>query len=367
MAPRFLLRAFGAATWLLLMLTTPTAAQTHQPPIVSPDVAAWRALRAGEHGLAAAAFRDALVADPHNAGLHLGAAAAAFALRRDAEALGSAGRALALNPRLTQARDILGRALHRTGDIDGAIRAFEALVATGAAGAEDTSTLERWRREAALRDRMLVTIGNGVTVAFEGPEDAALAERAVASIERAAPRIWQTLSHVPLGQIAVVLYTTEQFRDITRSPLWAAGAFDGTIRVPMRGALDNPAELDRVLVHEYVHALVHELAPSGVPAWLNEGLAAALERNEPPAPAPAASSALPLRPLQRSFGHLPRPDAERAYAFSRFAVQRLLDDAGGSAIANLLRDLGAGVAFDVAFEHRMQRPFRDVEAGLVTP
>jgi hypothetical protein len=35
----------------------------------------------------------------------------------------------------------------------------------------------------------------------------------------------------------------------------------------------------------------------------------------------------------------------------------LLGEAGGFAMANLLRDLGSGVDFDEAFLHRMQRPF----------
>ena len=34
------------------------------------------------------------------------------------------------------------------------------------------------------------------------------------------------------------------------------GAYDGTIRVPMRGALDDAKELDRVLAHEGGAALV---------------------------------------------------------------------------------------------------------------
>ena len=59
-----------------------------------------------------------------------------------------------------------------------------------------------------------------------------LAERALASIERATSRIWDTLSYYPVRPIAIVLYTNEQFRDITRAPAWAAGSFDGIVRVP---------------------------------------------------------------------------------------------------------------------------------------
>ena len=49
---------------------------------------------------------------------------------------------------------------------------------------------------------------------------------------------------------------------------------------------------------------------------------------------------------------------------ARCAAKRLLDEAGGAAIANLLRDLGEGVEFEAAFLHRIQRSLADFEASL---
>ena len=99
--------------------------------------------------------------------------------------------------------------------------------------------LGRWRREAELHDRMQQSLNERFTVSFEGPEEATLAAQALESLDRAYWRIGEALSTYPNRPISVVLYTGEQFHDITRSPAWAAGAYDGTIRVPMRGALDN--------------------------------------------------------------------------------------------------------------------------------
>ena len=355
----------SALVVLLLSRDVTTAAQT-SPRAAMLEASAWNALEASQFDTAAAAFREAIAGDPGNARLHLGAGAASYALRRDADARAALELALAINPALPQARELLGRVLYRTGNLDDAIRLYETLLAETPGRAEIAEPLERWRREAELRNRMDLAVGHGVTVAFDGPEDAALAAEAVVSIERASVRIWDVLSFYPTRPIAVVLYTSEQFRDITRSPSWAAGAFDGTIRIPMRGALANPAELDRVLAHEYCHALVHELAGGSVPAWLDEGLAATLEQDLPRDPPPAASR-VPLRSLQKSFGRFSDRDVERAYAFSAFAVSRLLDEAGGVAVINLLRDLGDGLPFEAAFEHRMQRAFTTFEASLITP
>src|SRR5262249_39985036 len=154
------------------------------------------------------------------------------------------------------------------GDAQVAIRTYELLLEASPDNPDARATLERWRREADLHGRMQQAIGTRFTVSFEGPAEAALAAEALDILDRAYWRIGQVLSIYPTDPIPVVLYTTEQFRDITRSPAWAAGAYDGTIRVPMRGALDKRDELDRVLSHEYTHAVVRTLAARGVPSWL---------------------------------------------------------------------------------------------------
>ena len=68
--------------------------------------------------------------------------------------------------------------------------------------------------------------------------------------------------------------------------------------------------------------------------------------------------------LQSGFGRLSGAQAQLAYATSALAVRRLLDEAGGVAVANLLRDLGEGVAFETAFLRRIQRPFADFQSNI---
>ena len=98
------------------------------------------------------------------------------------------------------------------------------------------------------------------TVLFEGPAEAPLAARAVEILEKAYWKIGAALYAYPPDVITVVLYTREQFRDVTQSPAWAGGAFDGRIRVPVQGALQNLAEFERVLTHELTHAFVRSIA-----------------------------------------------------------------------------------------------------------
>ena len=356
---RFVSLAVVMASWL----GTAATAQI-DPRTALLEKAGWDALTTGEAQQAAENFRAALAADPKNARLHLGAGIAAYLERRDAEAQIELERALALDPKLTEARAVLGQVQHRMGDVRGAIATFDLMIASAPNDVTARATLERWRRELDLHDRMQQAIGERFTVSFEGPSEEALATEALASLDRAYWRIGAIVGAYPTTAVPVVLYTTEQFRDVTRSPSWAAGAYDGTIRVPMRGALDKGGELDRVLAHEFTHALVRTLAARGVPTWLNEGLASALEADDLTWAGERVREApgrIPLQTLQSGFSRLDGAQAQLAYATSALAVRRMLDEAGGTAIANLLRDLGEGIDFETAFLHRMQRPLGDFE------
>jgi tetratricopeptide (TPR) repeat protein len=352
----------------VLAFAAPALGQS-TPQAALLELVGWEALNAGQTRVAAEAFRDAIASDPKTARLYLGAATAAYRERRYADARQFLERALQLDPGLTLARGLLGQVLYRTGDLAGAIRSFETVTVEAPGDKEALATLERWRRELELRDRMQHAVGSYFDVFFEGPAEEQLAAQALELIERAYWRIGGILTMYPPSPVRVVLYTTEQFRDITRAPSWAVGAYDGTIRIPIRGALNDVRELERVLAHEFTHALVYTLAPRGVPSWLNEGLAAALEIEDLAWAEARVSQTAPvaLSALQSSFGRLTGPEAQFAYATSAIAVRRLIDEVGGFSMALLLRDLGEGASFETAFQHRMQRSFADFEASLSAP
>jgi tetratricopeptide (TPR) repeat protein len=343
------------------------AGNQNSPRVGLLDQEGWAAIKAGNHQAALVAFREAIRLDPRNAWLRLGAGTAEFLARRDPEAKAHLEQALNLEPTLVRARAQLAQVVKRQGDLQEAIRLYEQ-VATEVPNDEGVrDTLDRWKRERELHERMRLEVGDFFTVSFEGAEDSVLAAQAIESLNRAYWRIGDVLGAYPPKSVPVVLYTGEQFQDVTRSPKWAAAAFDGIIRIPMRGAGEKGEDLDRVLAHEFTHALIRSIATNQIPTWLNEGLASVLESDS----LDWATSSLgkvervpSLRQLSGPFGKLSGADAQVAYAASAVAARRLLDEAGGGAIANLLRDLGAGVDFESAFLHRIQKSLADFEASL---
>src|SRR5262249_32677230 len=188
----------------------------------------------------------------------LGAGLAAYMLGRNPDAETWLVRALKLQPGLLQASILLGELQHRSGRLDEAIGTYEA--ALKQAPKEKTGQLDdrlaAWRKEQQLVGRFSRSRGTHFTVLFEGPADEILAQRIVDHLELAYLHVGESLTAYPTQPVTVVLYTTQQFEDITRAPAWAGATYDGRIHVPVRGAMQQVERLDRVLTHEFVHAVV---------------------------------------------------------------------------------------------------------------
>jgi len=331
--------------------------------------AGWQAIREGRNQDAAEAFAIAIDAEPRDPSLHFGAGLTAYLLGRPTVAQQSLERALMLYPGYTAASLLLGDILYRGSDIDAAVRVYESAIMHAPADKTLIARLEAMRREAALHHDFFQSQGSHFTVLFEGPADEELARVAIEILEAAYWRIGTELSTYPERVLTVVLYTQEQFRDITRSPEWAAAAYDGRIRVPVRGVRSDTRELERVLAHEFTHALVQGIAPRGVPTWLNEGLAVLFEPTGTAwADAQLAGSAnrLPFTRLASSFSGLSGPEARLAYAQSAATVGALVEQGGAAAVVAVLQDIAGGETFTAAFERRMFLPYETFLTNLET-
>jgi len=345
---------------IALILLSGLFGAVHQTFAESPGAAlgrqGWEAIQSGKIQDAARAFDEAIAANPQEATFYLGAGLAAHLQGQEKEAQAALQQALRLNPKLTAASLLLGELAYRAGDLEAAIKTYDDALAVEPNQGQIKSRLESWRKEAALHNRFQQNLSPHFTVLFEGPAEQRLAAAAVDALEAAYWRIGTALLAYPPTVITVVLYTDEQFRDITRSPTWAGGVFDGKIRVPMRGALNDPRQLEKVLAHEFTHALVKSLAPRGVPTWVDEGLAVVFEMGDlkwAERLARQAPSLIPLPRLHDGFVSLPAEQVPLAYAESALAVRMLIERGGIPALTALLQDLAEGKEFTQAFERRV--------------
>ena len=357
------------AVGLVLACASPSTAQraTKDSQALAREGAA--ALNERRFADALTAFTAAAAQLPNDGNVALGAGLAAFMLGRTGDAETWLVRALKLQPNLTQASIVLGELQHRGGRLEDAIATYEAALklAPKESSGQLGDRLAAWRKEQQLVGRFSRSQGTHFTVLFEGPADEIIARRVVDYLESAYLHVGESLRAYPTQTITVVLYTTQQFQDITRMPAWTGASYDGRIHVPVRGALQQTDQLDRVLTHEFVHAVVANIGGPAVPVWLNEGLATVMEPGGT-AQSDAVLAAVDVRPrlqqLHGTFSNLNAAQARLAYAYSAHAVQRIIQLRGAYAVVGLLRDLARGVDFDTAFGKNAQMRYEEFDAMI---
>jgi tetratricopeptide (TPR) repeat protein len=343
---------FALLTFLAFGTAASVSAQPAAPEAVEKG---FHALRNGDTDGAAAIFRAALTRRPKDPRLLLGAGVVAKLQGQDQDAIALLQQALEIEPRMVEAAAILGELFYRQGDIDLAVKMYERALPNAPASVTEVMRrrLAAWREEASLPQNHDAIKDDRFTVSFDGPVQQKLASRATSVRDAAFWRIGKTLGAYPTASINVVLYSEQQFHDITGAPEWAAGGFDGQIRIPVRGAAQNLAEFDRVLTHELTHAMLRSVASRTLPAWLNEGLAMTCEGRDGALSERRLARArlfVPLAALQTSFGRLNAVQAAVAYEESAFATRALLDRIGPSGLGQLLQDLGTGQTMEQAIE-----------------
>ena len=368
--PRRTLSAAGSPVRLalvvacaLIAVATPWAQSRSSDPVKlgQDGVTAIDERRFGD---ALEAFTQAAKLSPRDPSLAMGAGVAAFRLGQNEAAEQWFQQALKLDASYTAASEWLGELQYRQGRVKEAISTYEAALKRTPQAPNLEQRLADWRKESSLQDRFYESRGAHFSVLFEGPADESLARRTVERLETEYWRIGTALTAYPAKPITVILYTTEQFRDITRMPAWTAAAYDGRIHVPIKGALAMPDQLDRVLAHEFVHAVVAMLGGRNVPVWLNEGLAVVYEAGgveDAEKVLKRTATRPPLAKLHDSFANLSAADATLAYAFSAHAVQRMIDLRGPYAVVALLQDLARGAGFASAFQQRIAMRYEDFQ------
>ena len=355
---------------LALVLVGALPPRTASPQLAAPEPAAkiasaWRALEEHRYGLAAGLFETAARTSPNDASLWFGAGVSALMRGLNGPAETWFENALAIDPTLTDASILLGQALYRDGRVTDAVHAYERALIHAPDNPELVEPLARWRVQLATDVLFHELRGTHFDIRHL-PADDGLARRVLDVLESAHARLASELSASTHRTIQVVLYSPDQFRTVTELPPWAVGIYDGRIKVPLGGTSPSAEQLHRVLEHELVHAIVATIAGPTVPAWMNEGLATALEPNGTAwATDVRAESATPPRAdlLPRAFRNLVPAQARAAYAASTRVVQRLLDDYGIVAVVRLLRSVGLGIPFQEAFYDTVGSTVEDFAAA----
>ncbi len=327
---------------------------------------AWVRLERGEPDEAVHAFEEANRLQPHE-GAVLQGLGAAHLYRGDVhEGEVFLQRALEADPTQILALKLLGEIAYRRDDLHAARARFESAMRLDPSDAAVRERLDLILAEAGAQKEVRRLESRHFTVRFEREQGEAPARAVLARLESARQEIGRRLGVYPERKIPVVLSAGGAFHEHAQAPDWAQGLFDGKIRLPAEGAMRDGAALDRVLRHEYTHALVHDRTRGRAPTWLSEGLAIACEGRETDRERQIVRSSdhlIPIRELHGSFLTLPRTEVPLAYAESAAAVEYLLRRHGALAMRTLLARLGETKDFAAAFQDATGTTYTEFQAG----
>lgn len=312
-------------------------------------------LRAGDAEAAAATLREGQAYAGEDARFWLYRGAALYHQGRYAEAEGELNEARALEEKPEVLR-LLGQVYYASGRLDEAIQVWREALDQGGWDEELAALVDRAWQELKVEQTMRSEFGSNFVISYDGRAHPELGSQVLEVLETAYNDIGRDLAFYPQVQVPVLLYTQRDFAELTGSPDWSGGLYDGKIRIPVGGVAGMKAQLRAVLYHEYVHVAVRYLAAGRSPVWLNEGLAevAGRQHHDPPLGRLRAAlnrnELIPFERLESSFAGLPAGQVELAYQQSYSLVRYLLDQFHWYKMAELLRALGEGKSMAVAID-----------------
>ena len=174
----------------------------------------------------------------------------------------------------------------------------------------------------------------------------------------------------PQHKIVVLLYSKEAFGKVRESaPEWVSGIYDGKIRIPVPESQQDLRSVKKTVVHEYTHAVVHELSQGRIPHWFNEGLAEyqAAKYAKTSKPASSLKQALdadelvPWSQIESLFNGRSIDQVRLGYDQSHSVVAYLAQRYGFWHIPRLLKQMAQGVSFEEALRQEFKFPAERLE------
>ncbi|MBI4639673.1 MAG: tetratricopeptide repeat protein [Candidatus Tectomicrobia bacterium] len=265
-------------------------------------------------------------------------------------------QAISLNPNDSTSHKLLGEVLYREGRLDDAIEEFKKALEINPSDQGLQAYLKKVVKEEKVERYFQQDLSIHFKIQYDGNRRENIGSIVARIAENAYDRIGYDLGYYPKADRIIILYSREEFRDVTRAPSWSAGIYDGKIRIPIGGLSENTPLLEKIIFHEYTHSVIHAITQGNCPVWLNEGLAQYAEKVRHEERDPLLSQAvqskqlIPLPYLQGSFLNFKREMANLAYAQSFSLVKYVIDAYGMHQIRKILETLGKRESIDNAFK-----------------
>ncbi|MBI3449212.1 MAG: tetratricopeptide repeat protein [Acidobacteria bacterium] len=322
------------------------------------------AARSGDLDESESEYRLAVDADPNLAAPLLNLARVRMTQGRNDDAESLIQNALVLRPGDAIGLALLGEVAYRTDRLPEAIDLWERSlkVETDAALQEK---LQKAKRQLSAEADFFRAGAAHFTLKYDGDRASQdLSREILDHLEAEFGELSSRYNVYPASIVIVTLYSRDAFFDVTRSPKWVGGLFDGQIRVPIGGLSHLTNEAKSVFTHELTHCMVYHKTHGNSPRWLQEGIAQWQE---------GKTTGRAGRDLAAKFARATpaQIDADFSYPLALSLVEYFLKTYSFSQLLDLLdalgraNDIGAALtsATGEGYEAFLTSWIRDVAAG----
>jgi hypothetical protein len=237
----------------------------------------------------------------------------------------------------TQAHDhesiqMLARVKEAMGDFDEAIALTESLANIEDEKAADVE-LEPLRKTLVAKQNeslnQLIRQGAFFTLHYQPAVQPDYLDQVAETLEKTAAKLNSVYGiEYPEKSVDIFFHDAAKFGEITHGPEWAAGVYDGQIRLPIDEAEPFNESVARAIRHEITHALLSEMVGRrNLPTWFQEGFAQLAECEDLCTQYDYAATTqrfMPVGKFEGSFLDLPVREAQVAYKQSLYMVLLLI-------------------------------------------
>jgi len=301
-------------------------------------------------------FQRGLRFAPENQSLLAWDAATLLRLKKYSDAASEAERAVRISPNSPDLYRLLGMAYYEMEKPNDAIKAWQHAYKLRP-DPDVQELLARVQRESNVEESFNQQETWHFSLRYDGQRTSlALQRDLLRTLEDQYRDLTRELDFAPRENITVVLYTKRAFFDVTQSPSWAGGVYDGKLRIPVEGMTSVTPELQRVLKHELTHSFITYLTNNRAPAWLQEGIAQMMEPRSMQPYGPVLSRVFqqrkqaPMKALEGSFVQYSSSQAMIAYVESLAAVEYLRSTVGMSGVQKILERIASGDSPEAALK-----------------
>lgn len=244
---------------------------------------------------------------------------------------------------------LLGEVYYATGRLYEAQQIMIEAVEQNPAENNARKLLAKVQRDIDAEQKMTTDYGAHFLITYDDGVHGVVGDKVLDVLEGAYDTLGYVFDFYPETSVSVLLYKRLDFFDLTGSPDWSGGLYDGKIRVPVGGVDQMTLKMQGVLYHEYCHVVIRYLTRGRCPTWLNEGLAVWAEHLRYKQPLSALQKAaengtlLSFEQLDKPFTALPEGQILLAYEQSGSLVDFLLKRFEWFEMQRLLKMVGDGV------------------------